>query len=81
MAPMARRGHHRADAWEAWAFLGPSGGDDAAAGITAYPTTAPAAISLATNKPANPMSADASVGSVSASTPAVGSAIQRLNGF
>jgi hypothetical protein len=33
---------------------GPSGGDDAAAGITAYPTTAPAAISLATNKPALP---------------------------
>jgi hypothetical protein len=27
--PRHRRAHHRADAWEAWAFLGPSGGDDA----------------------------------------------------
>jgi hypothetical protein len=38
-------GQHRgAGAWEALAFLGPSGGDDAGAGITA--ATAPAAISL-----------------------------------
>jgi hypothetical protein len=36
--PRHRRGHHRgADAWEAWAFLRPSSGGDAGAGITGDP--------------------------------------------
>jgi hypothetical protein len=42
------------DAWEAWAFLGPSGGDDAGARITADPTTTPVAISLEPTTPAHP---------------------------
>jgi hypothetical protein len=53
--PRHRRGHHRgADAWEAWAFLRPSSGGDAGAGITGDPTTATAAISLAPTTPALP---------------------------
>jgi hypothetical protein len=48
-------GQHRgAGAWEAWAFLAPSGGGDAGARITADPTTTPVAISLAPTAPALP---------------------------
>jgi hypothetical protein len=47
-----RRGYYRGtDACRAWAFLGPSGGDDAGARITADPATTPVAISLAPTAP------------------------------
>jgi hypothetical protein len=41
-------------AWEAWAFSGPSGGDDVGARITVDPTRPPVAISLAPTTPALP---------------------------
>jgi len=49
---LARYSRPRHPAWGDWAFLGPSGGDDA--GMTADPTRTPVAISLAPTIPARP---------------------------